>query len=128
MKRSIPLAILAGALIAGIALPIGAAPLNPNSTAAATGDSLVIKVQSKKKKGNDVGACRDTVVETGAQWPFEGMARNSARNDWIQKVRFMHGELFIDIAKAKNVKYRCTPTGVLGLIRCEVSARPCREL
>lgn len=127
MKRSVPLAILAAGLVAGIALPIGAAPFNPKSAAVATGDTLVAKVQ-KKRKGNEVGACRDTVTETGAQWPFEGMARNSARNDWIQKVRFMHGELYIDIARAKNVKYRCTPTGVLGLTRCEVSARPCREL
>lgn len=109
MKRSIPLAILATGLLAAFTLPIGAA-------------------EKKKAAGPRVGDCKAAVSETGTQVLGESWAKSSARNDWVQKVRFKHGEQYIDIGKAKNVKYRCTPTGVLGLTRCEVTATPCREL
>jgi len=128
MTRSVSLAILAAGLTAAFALPISATPYGAKSPALQNGQPLYTLVQKKASKGPQTGACKEAVVETGAQWPFENMARNSAKNDWVQKVRFLHGELYIDINKAKNVKYRCNPTGVLGLIRCEISARPCKEL
>jgi len=69
----------------------------------------------------------DQVSAKGKQRPTRNLAEASARTAWAEAVRFAHGEQFIDIENARDVRYRCTISSpTLRLRRCELIALPCR--
>jgi hypothetical protein len=75
--------------------------------------------------------CIDTQRGVGTQWANEGGAEEAARKDWMETVRFDHGEKYMDITFAKDYRHRCSRSSVgevAGnvLYRCEVKARPCK--
>ncbi|MGE3064170.1 MAG: hypothetical protein AB7K67_01170 [Hyphomicrobiaceae bacterium] len=116
--------------VALFALPLSAAMLPGAKTEKSqSAGTLVEQVATKKRRpppGPDACA-RESVSETGAQRPTINLARASAERNWRQKVRFKHGELYIDVANAKDVTWRCSKSSIaIGLKRCELIARPCR--
>lgn len=71
--------------------------------------------------------CKEMLSDRGSQRPSESMAKGTAEKSWTQSVRFKYGELYSDLANAKDVKYECSKSSIGGALkRCELSARPCR--
>lgn len=71
------------------------------------------------------------VAVVGSQYLNEAGAEESAQKGWHEAVRFHHGEAFMDLARAKDYRHRCSRSSIgeaLGQImhRCEVSAIPCK--
>ena len=75
--------------------------------------------------------CLGPVRGVGTQWVGEQGALDTAKKDWMERVRFDHGETFLDLSHAEGFEKRCGRTSigeVAGqvLYRCEVVARPCK--
>jgi hypothetical protein len=71
--------------------------------------------------------CKEVLTDRGSQWITESGAKSAAEKSWTQSVRFKYGELYSDIANAKDVKLECSKASIGGAFkRCEVTARPCR--
>ena len=73
------------------------------------------------------GDCKESLSDRGSQRPTEFGAKGTAEKAWTQSVRFKYGELYADLANAKDVKFECTKSSIGGALkRCEITARPCR--
>ncbi len=75
--------------------------------------------------------CLGPVRGVGTQWVGEEGAMDAARKDWAERVRYDHGEIFIDMNHAIDFEKRCGRTSIgqiagQVLYRCEVVARPCK--
>ena len=76
-------------------------------------------------------ACLDKVRGLGTQWIGTEGALEAAKKDWMERVRYDHGESFIDMTNAKDFESRCGRVSigeVVGQVtyRCEILARPCK--
>ena len=73
------------------------------------------------------GDCKEALSDRGSQRPTESGAKGTAEKSWTQSVRFKYGELYADLANARDVKYECSKSSIGGALkRCEITARPCR--
>jgi hypothetical protein len=75
--------------------------------------------------------CLDKVRGLGTQWIGTEGALDAARKDWMERVRYDHGESFIDMTNARDFESRCGRVSigeVVGQVtyRCEILARPCK--
>jgi hypothetical protein len=75
--------------------------------------------------------CLDRVRGLGTQWIGEQGALDAAKKDWMERVRYYHGETFLDLSHAADFAKRCGRVSigeVAGqvLYRCEIEARPCK--
>ena len=75
--------------------------------------------------------CLDRVRGLGTQWIGEQGALDAAKKDWMERVRYYHGETFLDLSHASDFAKRCGRVSigeVAGqvLYRCEIEARPCK--
>jgi hypothetical protein len=79
--------------------------------------------------------CQPLVPATGDQAQSEDSAYESAITSWRGEVRFLYGERFSDLKKARDLDRTCAPSSVpdsardralAPLFRCRISARPCR--
>ena len=75
--------------------------------------------------------CLDPIRGLGTQWIGEEGALQAARKDWMERVRYDHGERFIDMTNARDEINRCSRVSigeVAGQVmyRCEIWARPCQ--
>jgi len=75
--------------------------------------------------------CLDRVRGLGTQWIGEQGALDAAKKDWMERVRYYHGETFLDMSHAEDFAKRCGRVSigeVAGqvLYRCEIEARPCK--
>lgn len=76
--------------------------------------------------------CGKTAVSVvGSQYLNEPGAEESAQKAWHEAVRFHFGESYMDLARARDYRHRCSRSSIgeaLGQImhRCEVSAIPCK--
>jgi hypothetical protein len=75
--------------------------------------------------------CLDRVRGLGTQWIGEQGALDAAKKDWMERVRYYHGETFLDLSHASEFAKRCGRVSigeVAGqvLYRCEIEARPCK--
>jgi len=77
--------------------------------------------------------CLDPIRGLGTQWIGTEGALNAARKDWMERVRYDHGERYIDMTNARDEVSRCSRVSigeVAGQVtyRCEIWARPCQAL
>jgi hypothetical protein len=73
------------------------------------------------------GDCKEALADRGSQWVTESGAKSAADKSWTQSVRFKYGEIYADLANARDVKYECTKSSIGAVFkRCEITARPCR--
>jgi hypothetical protein len=85
-----------------------------------------------ERAGDDKHArCLAPVSGLGTQWIGLKGALAAARKDWMERVRYDHGESFVDMSHAANVGSRCGRVSIgsfLGKVmyRCEIIARPCQ--
>jgi hypothetical protein len=75
--------------------------------------------------------CRDRVRGLGTQWIGTEGALEAAKKDWMERVRYDHGEKWIDMTNARSFESRCSRVSigeVVGQVtyRCEIMARPCK--
>jgi hypothetical protein len=79
--------------------------------------------------------CQPVVPRTGEQAQSETAAYESAVTAWRGEVRFLYGERYTDLDKARNKDRTCAPSSVADsvrdktlapLFRCRITARPCR--
>ena len=73
------------------------------------------------------GRCLPPVSGLGKQWVGLKGALDAARKDWMERVRYDHGEIFVDMSHAARVGSRCSRVSIgsfLGRVmyRCEVIA------
>ena len=87
---------------------------------------------SERRDGRERGrSCLDRVRGLGTQWIGEQGALDAAKKDWMERVRYYHGETFLDLSHAADFAKRCGRVSigeVAGqvLYRCEIEARPCK--
>ena len=77
------------------------------------------------------GKCVEKVRGLGTQWIGTKGALDAAKKDWMERVRYDHGESFVDMTNAKDFESRCGRVSigeVAGQVtyRCEIVARPCK--
>ena len=90
-------------------------------------DAVVERERGEEERGR----CLPPVSGLGTQWIGIKGALDAARKDWMERVRYDHGESFVDMSHAAEVGSRCGRVSIgafLGRVmyRCEVMARPCR--
>ena len=89
-----------------------------------------VLVERERSEG-ERDRCLPPVSGLGTQWIGLEGALKAARKDWMERVRYDHGESFVDMSHAANVGSRCGRVSIgqfLGRVmyRCEVIARPCK--
>ncbi len=77
------------------------------------------------------GQCASKVRGLGTQWIGTEGAMDAAKKDWMERVRYDHGESYLDLTNAKEFESRCGRVSVgevagQVMYRCEIIARPCR--
>jgi hypothetical protein len=88
--------------------------------------------ESSESDRRDKGrTCLDRVRGLGTQWIGEQGALDAAKKDWMERVRYYHGETFLDLSHAAGFAKRCGRVSVgevagQVLYRCEIEARPCK--
>ncbi len=75
--------------------------------------------------------CLEPVRGVGTEWIGQEGALNAARKDWMERVRYDHGERFLDMTNDRDEASRCSRVSigeVAGQVmyRCEIWARPCQ--
>jgi hypothetical protein len=75
--------------------------------------------------------CQEPVRGVGTEWIGQEGALKTARKDWMERVRYDHGERFIDMTNDREEVSRCSRVSigeVAGQVmyRCEIWARPCQ--
>ena len=75
--------------------------------------------------------CQELVRGVGTEWIGQEGALKAARKDWMERVRYDHGERFIDMTNDREEVARCSRVSigeVVGQVmyRCEIVARPCQ--
>jgi len=91
-------------------------------------DSSASERRGDRERGR---TCLDRVRGLGTQWIGEQGALDAAKKDWMERVRYYHGETFLDLSHASDFAKRCGRVSigeVAGqvLYRCEIEARPCK--
>lgn len=87
---------------------------------------------AERDHGTDAqGRCLAPVSGLGKQWVGLKGALDAAKKDWMERVRYDHGESFVDMSHAAEVGSRCGRVSIgsfLGRVmyRCEIVARPCQ--
>ena len=84
----------------------------------------------RDRHGDDAG-CKDRVRGLGTQWIGTKGALEAAKKDWMERVRYDHGEKYIDLMNARGFESTCGRVSigeVAGQVtyRCEMFARPCK--
>lgn len=96
-------------------------------------------VVSKPEKIDEVGTCRPPLDALGDVVHTWDNGKASARKAWMERVRWIYGERFMEHKLARDMHYQCNRVdvpkteGVLGAaaneathaLRCEVRAAPC---
>jgi hypothetical protein len=77
--------------------------------------------------------CLDPVRGVGSQWIGTAGALDAARKDWMERVRYDHGEKYLDLTNSRDFTSRCGRVSigeVIGQVtyRCEMWARPCKAI
>jgi hypothetical protein len=90
-----------------------------------------VKREPEPEKRDDGWQCLDKVRGLGTQWIGTEGALDAAKKDWMERVRYDHGESYIDMTNAKEFESRCGRTSIgeiAGQVtyRCEIMARPCK--
>lgn len=75
--------------------------------------------------------CLDPVRGVGSQWIGTSGALDAAKKDWMERVRYDHGEKYLDLTNSRDLISRCGRVSigeVIGQVtyRCEMWARPCK--
>ena len=75
--------------------------------------------------------CVAKVRGLGTQWIGTEGAMSAAKKDWMERVRYDHGESYVDMSNARDFESRCGRVSIgeiAGQVtyRCEVHARPCK--
>ena len=75
--------------------------------------------------------CLEPIRGVGTEWIGQEGALEAARKDWMERVRYDHGERFIDMTNDRDEVSSCSRVSigeVLGKVmyRCEIFARPCQ--
>lgn len=75
--------------------------------------------------------CLGPVRGVGTQWIGTEGALETAKKDWMERVRYDHGETYLDLTHAIDLESRCGRTSIgetVGqvLYRCEIVATPCK--
>ena len=75
--------------------------------------------------------CEDRVRGVGTQWIGTDGALNAARKDWMERVRYDFGEVYLDMTNARDEEFRCSRTSIgevagQTFYRCEIWATPCK--
>ena len=75
--------------------------------------------------------CLEPVRGVGTEWIGQEGALTAARKDWMERVRYDHGERFLDMTNDRDEVSRCSPVSIGELVgkvmyRCEIWARPCQ--
>jgi hypothetical protein len=129
----LPILILA---LTTISLPASATDLDWSLSG--DGYHQVRKVKHRKPKVRyyaapkvDEDGCRGPVRGVGTQWVTEEGALDAAIKDWRERTRYDHGEIFVDMTNALDVRKRCGRTSIgevagQAFHRCEIIARPCK--
>lgn len=83
------------------------------------------------ERGENGFHCLGPVRGLGTQWIGQAGALEAAKKDWMERVRFDHGERYIDFANARGFVDSCSRVSigeVVGQVtfRCEIWAVPCR--
>jgi hypothetical protein len=87
--------------------------------------------RAERKDDDGGGKCVDKVRGLGTQWIGTKGALDAAKKDWMERVRYDHGESYVDMTNAKDFESRCGRVSigeVAGQVtyRCEIVARPCK--
>lgn len=85
--------------------------------------------------------CRPTISVVGSEHLKEETAKDAAERAWMDQVRFLHGERYMNLDKSHRKKVVCTRSstgdsmtakvldkisdGLGVLTRCQIEARPC---
>jgi len=77
------------------------------------------------------GCVAERVKGLGTQWVGKAGALEAAKKDWMEHVRYYHGETFLDLDNADHFRARCSRVSigeVVGQVtyRCEMVATPCK--
>jgi hypothetical protein len=98
-----------------------------------SGNSAKVMAYVKREEAakNDGWQCTEKVRGLGTQWIGTEGAMEAAKKDWMERVRYDHGESFIDMSNARDFETRCGRVSIgeiAGQVtyRCEVHARPCK--
>jgi hypothetical protein len=88
-------------------------------------------IVERERSADPRGRCLPPVSGLGKQWVGLKGALDAAKKDWMERVRYDHGESFVDMSHAAGVGSRCGRVSIgsfLGRVmyRCEVIARPCK--
>ena len=88
-------------------------------------------ILERDRSEDDRRRCLAPVSGLGTQWIGLEGALKAARKDWMERVRYDHGESFVDLSHAAEAASRCGRVSIrafLGKVmyRCEVVARPCK--
>ena len=92
----------------------------------------VLAYERREKDDDDrSGQCASKVRGLGTQWIGTEGAMDAAKKDWMERVRYDHGESYLDLTNAKEFESRCGRVSVgevagQVMYRCEIIARPCR--
>ena len=75
--------------------------------------------------------CLEPIRGVGTEWIGQEGALQAARKDWMERVRYDHGEQFLDMTNDRDEVSRCSRVSigeVAGQViyRCEIVARPCQ--
>lgn len=75
--------------------------------------------------------CLEPIRGLGTQWIGQEGALQAARKDWMERVRYDHGEQYLDMTNDRDEVSSCSRVSigeVAGqvLYRCEIMARPCQ--
>jgi hypothetical protein len=75
--------------------------------------------------------CRRPVRGLGTQWIGKDGAFEAAKKDWMERVRYDHGESFLDMGNARDAVVTCGRVSIgeamnQVMYRCEIIARPCQ--
>ena len=75
--------------------------------------------------------CLEPIRGLGTQWIGQEGALQAARKDWMERVRYDHGEQYLDMTNDRDEITRCSRVSigeVVGQVmyRCEIVARPCQ--
>jgi hypothetical protein len=90
-----------------------------------------VKHKGKGKKEDGGYLCVEKVRGLGTQWIGTEGAMEAAKKDWMERVRYDHGESYVDMSNARDFESRCGRVSIgeiAGQVtyRCEVHARPCK--
>jgi hypothetical protein len=135
-RLALALAVTAALIAPASGRDLGRPPTKPDSQRPQQRTSDVKYFRSpdgSDERGRDDkhGRCLTPVSGLGTQWIGLKGALDAARKDWMERVRYDHGESFVDMSHAANVGSRCGRVSIgsfLGKVmyRCEIIARPCQ--